>query len=181
MCVHGSGQAQCTLQGNLARRAAEKVGAVRTAVRQRLIASNVTYGFGSAARGSDLIFLEELLSLGGRARVYLPFPRQDFARTSVGYGWDDRYYTVLNHDKVEVIELSTQVPPSDDRRNAAYQDCNAKILEAAQSQAKLLNQKPILFAVWNGTPGDGKGGTADAVRAWQAKGYEVQLIDISKL
>src|SRR5687767_7800432 len=27
MCVHGSGQAQCTLQGNLARRAAEKVGA----------------------------------------------------------------------------------------------------------------------------------------------------------
>ena len=41
---------------------------------------------------------------------------------------------------------------------------------------------PVTLAiVWNGNPGDGAGGTADAVRAWHSEGYPVDVIDISKL
>jgi hypothetical protein len=39
----------------------------------------------------------------------------------------------------------------------------------------------LLITVWNGNPGDGAGGTADAVRAWRDEGYTVEQIDISKL
>ncbi len=39
----------------------------------------------------------------------------------------------------------------------------------------------MLITVWNGDPGDGKGGTADAVRAWRGEGLEVDRIDVSTI
>jgi hypothetical protein len=138
------------------------------------------YGFSSAARGSDLLFVEEFLDLGGRVRVFLPFPREDFARTSVGYGWDGSFNRVLNSPKVQVFQLSDQLPLPR-RQPQAYADCNMKILEEARKYATQLDQDPLLLTVWNGNQGDGQGGTADAVRSWRNKGYHVDLIDISKL
>jgi tetratricopeptide (TPR) repeat protein len=158
----------------------EKVGAVRKAIRGRLLASKVMYGFSSAARGSDLLFVEELLDLGGRVRIFLPFPRQDFARTSVGHGWDTSFNKVLNNPKVQVFQLSDHLPPPE-QQPQAYADCNLKVLEEARSHANQLDQDPLLITVWNGNPGDGQGGTADAVRSWRNKGYRVDPIDISKL
>jgi hypothetical protein len=110
----------------------------------------------------------------------LPFPREDFARTSVGYGWDASFNRVLKNPKVQVFELSDQLPPPE-QQPQAYADCNLKVLEEARKHASQLDQEPLLITVWNGNPGDGRGGTADAVRSWRNKGYPVDLIDISKL
>jgi hypothetical protein len=156
----------------------EKVEAVRKAIAEQLRKRKIGYGFSSAARGSDLLFLEELGKMGGRARVLLPFPRHEFKKTSVGYGWDNRFDKALSGH--EVIELSAEVPP-EDQQPEAYADCNRKIFEEAIAKAKLLDEKPVLITVWNGNPGNGAGGTADAVRDWQNEGYEVDVIDISKL
>jgi hypothetical protein len=155
-----------------------KVEAVRQAVAGQLRKHKTLYGFSSAARGSDLLFLEELAKLGGRAQVFLPFPREAFKRTSVGYGWDERFdQAISTHD---VVELSPDVPRAD-KHPESYAQCNRKIFEAAQAKAKLLHQEPILITVWDGGSGDGTGGTAEAVRDWQKEGHEVVIIDISKL
>ncbi|HEX2229000.1 MAG TPA: TRAFs-binding domain-containing protein [Candidatus Binatia bacterium] len=156
----------------------EKVGIVRNAIAERLKKHQIGYGFSSAARGSDLVFIEELKKTGGCSRVFLPFPREQFKLTSVGYGWDGRFDKALRD--VEVIELSSEVPP-EDKQPDAYSACNAKIIEEAIAKAKLLDEQPILITVWNGNPGDGVGGTADAVHAWRDEGYTVEQIDISKL
>jgi tetratricopeptide (TPR) repeat protein len=156
----------------------EKVGAVRKEIAERLKKHEVGYGFSSAARGSDLLFLEELKKRRGSGQVFLPFPRREFKRTSVGYGWDDRFDKVL--EGYEVIELASE-PPPEDKQPEAYAACNNKILATAVAKAKLLDQDPIFITVWNGNPGDGAGGTADAVRAWREEGYIVEQIDISNL
>jgi hypothetical protein len=153
---------------------------VRKSVAEQLQRLNIKYGFSSAARGSDILFVEELLKCGGHARVFLPFPKDDFARTSVGYGWDDTYYRLLSDPLVQVTVLSKKVPLERDQA-AAYDSCNAEIQKAAIACAQRVNSKPILLTVWNGNPGDGQGGTTDAVRTWRQHGYEVVLIDISKL
>ncbi len=157
-----------------------KVWLVQEAIRDKLRLHNIGYGFCSAARGSDVLFLEELLARDGHAEVFLPFPVDDFARTSVGFGWDGRYKTVLHDDRVTLKILAETLPP-EDKQPEAYELCNATIHKAAIEKAKSLGEKPILLTVWNGKPGDGKGGTADSVRAWEQRGYQVVPIDISRL
>jgi hypothetical protein len=155
-----------------------KVPAVRKALAECLKRQRIGYGFSSAARGSDLIFIEELKKVNGRPRVFLPFPQEQFKKTSVGHGWDAGFDRALQG--VEVGELSQELAPEDNQPDA-YAACNRKILEEAIAKAKLLDEEPLLIAVWNGNPGDGAGGTADAVRDWQNEGHPVEIIDISKL
>ena len=155
----------------------ERVGVVRKQIAARLTQHGIGYGFSSAARGSDVLFLEELKKRGGCAHVFLPFRRAAFKRTSVGYGWDDRFDRVL--EGVEVVELVPEAPP-EDKQPDAYAACNRQVFEAARHKAKVLDQEPVLITVWNGNPGEGSGGTADAVRAWEEEGYAVDVIDISK-
>jgi tetratricopeptide (TPR) repeat protein len=156
----------------------DKVAAVRKAMAACLTKHEIGYGFSSAARGSDLIFIEELKKLNGRPRVFLPFQQDQFKKTSVGHGWDQGFDRALQG--LEVVELSEKLPP-EDQQPEAYAACNRKILEEAIAKAKLLDEEPLLIAVWNGNPGDGAGGTADAVREWQNEGHPVEIIDISKL
>ena len=155
-----------------------KVPAVRKALAECLKRRAIGYGFSSAARGSDLLFIEELKKLHGCPRVFLPFPRDQFKKTSVGYSWDAAFDRALQ--EVDVIELSSELPP-EEKQPEAYAACNRKILEETIAKAKLLDEEPLLIAVWNGNPGDGAGGTADAVREWQNEGYPVEVIDIAKL
>jgi hypothetical protein len=155
-----------------------KVGAVRRAIAELLRQYGIGYGFSSAARGSDILFLEELKKRGGSGQVFLPFPRKQFKRTSVGYGWDDRFDKAL--EGFDVVELSAEMPP-EEKRPEAYAACNSKILETAIKKAKLLNEDPIFIVVWNGAPAAGAGGTADAVRAWGDQGFAVEQIDVSQL
>jgi tetratricopeptide (TPR) repeat protein len=155
-----------------------KVVAVRKAIAECLKKYNIGFGFSSAARGSDLIFVEELKQIGGHLRVFLPFPRDQFKKTSVGYGWDEGFDRALQGVEVKVL---LQELPSEDQEPAAYAACNRKILEEAVAKAKLLDEEPLLIAVWNGNPADGAGGTADAVREWQDAGHPVTKIDISSL
>jgi tetratricopeptide (TPR) repeat protein len=156
----------------------EKVGAVRKAIAEKLKNYGIGYGFSSAARGSDLLFVDELRKRGGTPMVFLPFPREDFKRTSVGQGWDETFDKLL--DGLEVVQLAERLPAEAEQPDA-YMTCNERILEEAVRKAKLLDHEPLLITVWNGNPGDGAGGTADAIRAWQDQGHDLDVIDISKL
>ena len=60
-------------------------------------------------------------------------------------------------------------------------DANAEVLRRAIEYTRRLDQAPLVVAVWDGLPGDGPGGTADAVELWQLEGHQVDVIDTTKL
>jgi tetratricopeptide (TPR) repeat protein len=136
----------------------------------------------SAARGADLVFLEEVLAREGTATVILPFPAADFKQVSVGTGWDERFDTALANDRVEVRPpLHETLPPAPEQAEA-FEQCNIAILDEAERLAQLFDDAdPLLLTVWNGSPGDGSGGTAHAVSTWQQRGYRTETIDLSQL
>jgi hypothetical protein len=136
----------------------------------------------SAARGADLVFLEEVLAREGTATVILPFPPADFKQVSVGPGWDERFETVLAHDRVEVRPPVQETLPPTPEQAEAFERCNLTIVDEAERLAQLFDDTdPLLLTVWNGSPGDGGGGTAHAVSTWEQRGYRTENIDLAQL
>lgn len=158
----------------------EKVPIVRQEIATRIRELNIRYGVSSAVRGADILFIEELLNQGGMVHVYLPFSRAAFRGTSVGYGWDERYARILQDPRIEVVELSKDLPPQE-RQAATYDRCNIRIQEETIRLARARGGQPLLLAVWNGNLGDDRGGTADAIRRWQHDGHRLEVINLAQL
>ena len=61
---------------------------------------NIGIGYGSLAAGADIVFAECLLARGAELNVVLPFPPEDFIRTSVegrlGDQWEIRFQRCLS-------------------------------------------------------------------------------------
>jgi tetratricopeptide (TPR) repeat protein len=154
---------------------AAKEGKVRLAIREKLKAHGTGIGLSSAARGGDLLFVEELIAIGGEANVYLPFGRDAFLRTSVGPEWKQRYDRILSHDRVKVTELSPGEPKPAEEQDA-YSACNDRIRADAINLGRELDEQPVLITVWDGRPGD-RGGAGEAIQGWRDEGYEPENID----
>ena len=59
---------------------------------------------------------------------------------------------------------------------------NREVQKKAVDYANSLFGRVTVIAVWDrNTVGDGIGGTADAVEQWSIDGYDVDVIDITKL
>jgi len=159
----------------------DKIGAVRRAIQERLEQYGALHGFGQAARGSDLIFLQELLKRDLTASIVLPFQKEDFLETSVGDGWRERFEEVFANPLVTVRPPLQSSRPSVAELPQAFGRANRQVQKLATEYAERLDEKVIVVAVWDGKPGDGPGGTADVVRLWQDEGYAVDVIDISTL
>lgn len=155
-----------------------KVGKVRRAIRERLDRLMPVHGFCGGARGSDLIFLEELLARGGQPYIILPLPEDDFLEVSGGGEWDHKFREL--RQKVE-CEVLNDIRPPDDELPILFEEANRKVQTRAIEYASRLDETSVVIAVWDGKPGDGRGGTADAVARWQADGYEVDVIDPTQL
>lgn len=61
----------------------ERCPAAAAAIRAWLAARDVGFGFSSAAGGGDILFQEALAAAGAERCVVLPFPEEEFLRTSV--------------------------------------------------------------------------------------------------
>jgi hypothetical protein len=167
----------------IARFPEKKVEATRRQIREWLVRhGGRVHGVCSAARGGDLLFLEEVLSRTGTATVLLPFPAPDFKETSVGQGWDVRFDAAIKNDRVDLPQpLFDRLPPEPELPNA-FEACNIAIVDKAEQLAELFDDTaPCLLTVWNGNPGDASGGTAHAVTVWQQRGHPSENIDISRL
>lgn len=114
-------------------------------------------GVSCLARGADQLFAEEVLAVGGTLEVVLPSP--DYREAKVGPddrgGFDD---LLVRADHVRFMQRTAG------RR--AYEDANEAVLGGVD----------LLFAVWDGRPSGGGGGTADAVRVATERGVPVNVI-----
>jgi len=152
------------------------LGSVRLAIRDRLRKLDAGFGFSSIAAGSDILFLEELLERGGNAHVFLPFPFEEFATISIGREWRARADRILADPRVTLTVLG-DAPADTGLLPMAFADSNDAMCQKAIAFARRLGEEPRLLAVWDGKTGDGAGGTADTVFAWQGSGYLVEIIE----
>jgi len=153
---------------------------VGDAIHAQLESLDARLGYCSAANGSDILFAEALLARGGEVRIVLPFAREEFIRDSVlpaGAEWVKRFDQVIER-ATEVIVVSQRQQGD---RSLAYEYSNQILYGLAQMRASQLETTLTPLAVWNGSPGDGRGGTATMVKYWQNQGHQVHIVDLKTL
>ncbi len=139
----------------------DSTGRVRDELREVLSrhAGGELTGLSCIARGSDSLFAEELLKVGGRLIVVLP--SRDYRQAKV------KPDHVPVFDRLLEAAAEVLVMPYETASREAYEAANKAMLERADR----------VVAVWNGEPPSGKGGgTADVVLAARDAGLPVDVV-----
>jgi hypothetical protein len=156
--------------------------AVRPAIRATIAAMRPLASYGSAACGADILCLEAVREIGGEIHVVLPFPAEEFRRTSVEItagDWGARFDRLLEHaDSVTVT--------SDHRASgskAPFEYANLVLTGLGRLRAQVLDTALRGLAVWDpGSGSDGeRGGSASVVSVWERRGIPTEHVDLSRL
>ncbi|WP_026122358.1 hypothetical protein [Nocardiopsis halotolerans] len=138
----------------------DSVTLVRKALEKALApyAGESLVGVSCLARGADQLFAEAVIEAGGEVEVVLP--SADYREAKVKPGDLDRF------DDLLVRSSLVRYMPHRRADRAAYEDANEAVLDGVD----------LLFAVWDGQPSGGRGGTGDAVEAARERGLPVEVI-----
>jgi hypothetical protein len=131
--------------------------AIRLALREHAATGPVT-GVSCLAVGSDSIFAEEVLALGGDLLAVVP--AEDYRERKVSAGHSQTFDQFLSR------AASVETMPYLRSGRDAYHAANERLIELAD----------ILFAVWDGHEGVDKGGTAALVRRARTAHRRVEVI-----
>ncbi|HSA53423.1 MAG TPA: hypothetical protein VLH10_25335 [Yinghuangia sp.] len=115
-------------------------------------------GVSCIAKGADALFAEVVLSLGGRLVVVLP--SRDYRAAKVKPDYLAAFDSLLGR------AAEVQTMPYDNADRDAYTAANEY----------LVSECDALFAVWDGQPPSGKGGTADVVAYARQLGTPVTVV-----
>ena len=140
----------------------DSVPLVRDALREVLkpyAAEGSLVGVSCIAKGSDSLFAEVVLELGGRLVAVIP--SQDYRQNKV------KPDHAATFDQLAEAADEVVVLPHESANRSAYEDANRTLLQRADR----------LVAVWNGEPPSGKGGgTADTVLEAREVGIPVDVV-----
>ncbi|HRP98140.1 MAG TPA: hypothetical protein PL143_18030 [Rhodocyclaceae bacterium] len=134
------------------------------------------------ASGGDILFLEACRARGVHIRLMLPFPEPEFIACSIlpasdGPRWRERYRAV-RHTLAEPPTIMTDAPARDEDGRGPFERCNLWLLETALSWGVARLR---FICLWDGTAGDGPGGTAFMVDEVRRRGGHVTWIDTRTL
>ena len=115
-------------------------------------------GVSCLAPGTDCLFAEVVLELGGRLRVLIP--SADYRRTQVPPAYGELF------DAAVAAAETVRVMPFDTAGSAAYEAANHEMLSMIDE----------LIAVWDGRPAPDGGGTAGAVVEARRRGIPVVVV-----
>jgi class 3 adenylate cyclase/tetratricopeptide (TPR) repeat protein len=156
----------------------EKEDAIRQLLEKQLEAMNAGIGFSSAACGSDILFLEAMLARDGAIHIVLPWPAEEFVKTSVdldGKGtWNERFEAVLARAASIRVLGQLYMPGS----VTGFEYCNLAVNGLARVFARSLDLAITPLAVWDGQVG-GPGGTGSFVRYWRSQRIPVKVVPIA--
>jgi len=155
---------------------------VKGRIRDAIKRLGIGFSYSSAANGADILFLEAMQEIeseqGARARetyVNLPLPAAEFIELSVRHPsspeWIERFHRVTD-SATAVTSTSAGLPASE----TVFEYANEFSFGAACQKAREFDTDLILLAVWDGSSGDGRGGTADVVRMASAAGKRIEII-----
>jgi hypothetical protein len=149
--------------------------AIRSAIEKQLEQTNAGISFSSAACGSDIIFLEAMLGRGGSVHVVLPWPQEQFIKTSVEIAaegdWVTRFNKVMSRAASVRVLGELQMPGT----AIGLDYCNLAMVGLARLYARSLDLEIAPLAVWDGLPGE-PGGTGSFVRYWRRRGLPPTVI-----
>ena len=115
-------------------------------------------GVSCLARGADQVFAHVVLELGGGLHVVLP--AADYRENKVKPDNRATFENLLQRaEKVRVLPFATS-------NRDAYAAANDTV----------LSDIDVLYAVWDGMPPDGKGGTGDTVQLARERGVPVIVV-----
>jgi class 3 adenylate cyclase/tetratricopeptide (TPR) repeat protein len=151
---------------------------IRGLLEKQLAAMNAGIGFASAASGSDILFLEAMLARGGTIHLVLPWPAEEFVKTSVAIAgdgaWIERFHKVLDRAASIRILGELYMPGS----ATGFEYCNLAMTGLARLFARSLDLEITPLAVWDGYAG-APGGTGSFVRYWRTHRVPVKVVPIA--
>ena len=158
-------------------------GAIAAALAE-LNASASDIGITEGACGGDLLFSEALLARGASLELRLPFRQAEFIEKSVAFAkktpppdrWLERFRKVARHERVTVREMPDEadLPTAED----PYEQCNLWMLRDALTHGA---KRASIICLWNGSGGDGPGGTAHMMKSVEDAGGRSIWLDTSRL
>jgi len=155
-----------------------KEGEVKELLEKQLAAMNAGIGFASAASGSDILFLEAMLARGGTIHLVLPWPAEEFEKTSVAIApegdWVERFHKVLARAASIRVLGELYMPGS----ATGFEYCNLAMNGLARLFARSLDLEITPLAVWDGYAG-APGGTGSFVRYWRTHRVPVKVVPIA--
>ena len=155
-----------------------KEGEIRELLEKQLAAMNAGIGFASAASGSDILFLEAMLARGGTIHLVLPWPAEEFVKTSVAIAgdgaWVERFHKVLDRAASIRVLGELYMPGS----ATGFEYCNLAMTGLARLFARSLDLEITPLAVWDGFAG-APGGTGSFVRYWRSHRVPVKVVPIA--
>jgi len=158
-----------------ARLTAQDVSDVARQIATELQARPVGVAYGALASGADILWAEALLASGSELHVVLPFPLEEFVRSSVapaGDEWVERFHRCMA-GATAVHYATDDVCRADD---VLYRYGAEFAMGLALLRARYLDAGVRLLAVWDGKPARGGAGTAIEVATWQRAGGAVTII-----
>jgi len=155
--------------------------AVAKEIRKKIDKADPGFGFGSAACGSDILFLEAMLERNAELSIVLPYDREEFVRDSVDFvpnsSWRSRFDRVLGR----ATRVITASPQKLEIGGIAYEFCNDVLFGLASIRARQLETTLLPLAVWDGMTADGPGGAASAIANWRKAGYKPEIVDLATI
>lgn len=109
------------------------------------------------APGADQVFARAVLHLGGQVEVVLP---------ALDYRDRLKPHQVAEYDELRAAATVVSVLPHMQSGRQAYVAANERMLASVD----------MLIAVWDGVPGQGRGGTADVVEQARAEGVPIEVV-----
>ncbi len=140
-------------------------------------------GISGGAAGGDILFHEVCEELNIPSQMYLVLPRNDYIKASVadsGPAWVERFDRLYEKLKAKVLSDSDRLPRwlRAKKDYSIWQRSNLWMLH----NALYISQEHLtLMALWNGSSGDGPGGTEDMVKRAVDRGATFIHLDTRKL
>jgi len=130
------------------------------------------------ACGGDLLFAEAALARHLTVAIYLPFDEDKFLAESVdfaGADWRSRYFAAKSQASFHIA--SEELGPLKADENP-FERNNVWMLQRATEHGA---EKVDFICLWNGSGGDGPGGTQHLMQEVQKKGGRTHWLDTREL
>jgi class 3 adenylate cyclase len=140
-----------------------------------LTENHCTIAYGSLMAGSDILFAESILKLGGELNIWLPFGHENFCNVAVlpaGKQWVDRFHACI--EKANTVSCATESDFLGDEALFGY--CSDVAMGMAIMRANSLGSKRMQLAVLNPNLANQSRGTISNINKWNSLGHPTQLV-----
>lgn len=146
------------------------------ALMEKILTENhCTIAYGSLMAGSDILFAESILKLGGELNIWLPFGQENFCNVAVrpaGKQWVERFQACI--EKANTVSYATESDFLGDESLFGY--CSDVSMGMAIMRANSLGSKRLQLAVLNPNLAKQSRGTISNIKKWNDLGHPTQLV-----